>query len=104
MSQRTSSTGELAAQLDAQQALELVERGVRAAVEDRGHSHGLRRLAVLAQVVDEDAIVRWDPDPLGSQAEDLRLRLVQADLAGDDDAVEELRKGRAVVAPLTDRV
>ena len=38
------------------------------------------------------------PDALGAQLEDLRLRLVQADLAGDHDAVEELVEQRAVVA------
>src|SRR4051812_38714766 len=66
-----------------QQALELGQRALRAAVQDGGHPHRLRALAVLAQVVHEDALLRRDSDPLGAKAEDLGLGLVEPDLAGD---------------------
>ena len=45
-----------------------------------------------------------EPDPLGAEPEDLRLRLVEPDLAGDHDAVEQLGEAVAVVAPAAPRV
>ena len=73
-------------------------------MQHRGHADRLGALAVLAQVVDEHALGGLEPDALGAQLEDLRLRLVQPDLAGDHDAVEQLRERVAVVAAAAPRV
>src|SRR4051794_22110410 len=110
MSQRTSKFGGAVlarsairlrssqAEIQSEQPLELRQRRLGPAVEHGRHSDGLGPLAVLAQVVDEDALPRRQPDALRAHPEDLGLRLVQADLAGDHDAVEELRERLAVVA------
>src|SRR5687768_13530092 len=85
-------------QADPEQLLQPLQRAVRAAVQHRRHADGLRALAVLGQVVDEHALPRVEADALRAQLEDLRLRLVQADLARDHDAVEQLAEGIAVIA------
>jgi aminoglycoside phosphotransferase (APT) family kinase protein len=72
-------------------------------VEDRGHPDRLGAFAVLAQIVDEDRLARLDREPLAGERVDLRLRLVQADLAGDHLGVEEVHR-RALVDPETPRV
>src|SRR3954451_3658838 len=86
------------AEIQPEQTLELRQRRLGPAMEHGRHPHGLGALAVLAQVVDEHAFLRWQPDALRAHPEDLGLRLVQADLARDHDAVEELRERLAVVA------
>ena len=87
-----------------QQALELGQRALRAPVQHRGHADRLGALAVLAQVVDEDALLGRDARALGAQEEDLGLGLVQPDLGGDDHAVVHLGEGGTVVAAGADRV
>ena len=69
-----------------------------------GHPDRLGAGAVLAQVVHEHALLRRRARPLGAEHEDLRLRLVHADVARDHDPVEELRERRAVIAPGAHRV
>ena len=59
-------------------------------MQHSGHPDRLRALDVLAQVVDEDAVLRLEAEPLSGEPVDLRLRLVQADFGRDDDDVEEL--------------
>ena len=73
-------------------------------MKHRRHPDRLGAGAVLAQVVDEDAVGGRQADALGAEQEDLRLGLVHADLAGDDDGVEELVEHGLVVDVRADRV
>src|SRR5437588_5780168 len=91
-------------QPDAEQALELGQRSLCAAVEDRRHAHRLGALAVLAQVVHEDTLLRRNAESLGAEVEDLRLGLVHADLARDHDRVEQLGDQVVVVGGPSPRV
>src|SRR4051794_30449325 len=59
------------AELDPEQLLELLEGPLGPSVEDGCHPHRLGARAVLAQVVDKDAVARLYADPLGSELEDL---------------------------------
>ena len=93
----------LVVRVDAEELLELRDRLGGVAVEDRGHPDRLGSGAVLAQVVDEDRGLGLDLEPLAGEQVDLRLRLVEADLAGDHRRVEEVGRG-PVVDPKAPRV
>jgi hypothetical protein len=58
-------------------------------MQHRGHPDRLGAGAVLAQVIDEHAVLGVDAEPLSRQQVDLRLRLVKADLGGDHCGVEQ---------------
>src|SRR3954454_1705408 len=94
---RAGATGGLTSPSDRQQLLELGQRGVRTAMEDRRHPHLLGARAVLAQVVDEDALLWRHADLLGPELEYRGLGLVHSHVAGDDHGVEQLLKRRSVV-------
>ena len=88
-----------------EQSLEPRDRLGAVAVEDRGHPDRLGAGAVLAQVVDEDRGGGLDREPLAGEQVDLRLGLVQADLAGDHGGVEEVgrARGRRSPGPMSSR-